>query len=196
MAVMFGTSGVLFPHFLRYGFRMLKHTENRVTIELELSVNLRILRRCLGSRFFTGFSFSFYWVISFFYSANSLLFAAFDTERKTKTNNPTKMAPRMRRTNRPKTAKAKAKTKPKPTLSKKAKTVKTTEMTETKKGGRHPDDDSFWDHFGNLCKYRGRDGTMQVPRTNAGKNQPLAEWVHYSRKRKVVGLLSDHRVDA
>jgi hypothetical protein len=127
-----------------------------------------------------------------FYSAHSLLFAAFDTEQNK--SNPTKRAPRTRRTPRPKTSKANTKTNPTP--SNKAKAKAKTVMTNMKKGGRHPDTYSFWDHFGDRCKYRGHEGTMKVPRTNDDKNQPLADWVHYVRKRKAIGILTDHHVAA
>jgi hypothetical protein len=109
--------------------------------------------------------------------------------RKKSKNNPTKMVPRTKITHRPKTAKAKANamTKTKQTPSKKAKTdttgkaatIATTGMTEMKKDGRHADDESFFNHFGGLCKYKGIHGKMKVPRTSAGKNQPLANGVHY-----------------
>jgi hypothetical protein len=117
--------------------------------------------------FFTGFLFYFYWIVSFFYSAHSLLFAGFDTEQKIYKNNPTKMVLRTRRTHRTKASNTKTRTRTrtntniKPTPSKKAKTTKTA-MTEMKKGGRHPGDDSFWDHFGDLCKFIGYEGMVKV----------------------------------
>jgi hypothetical protein len=75
-------------------------------------------------------------------------------------------------------------------------TIATTGTIETKKGGGHADNESFLDHFGNLCKYRGYHGLMKFSRTNTGKNQPLANCVHYTRKRKTLGILPDHHVDA
>jgi hypothetical protein len=61
-----------------------------------------------------------------------------------------------------------------------------------KKAGRHHEDDSFYD----MCKYRAVNGTMKFPRTNFGKNQPLAEWVHYVRKRKARDQLAPRFVTA
>jgi hypothetical protein len=42
-------------------------------------------------------------------------------------------------------------------------TTTSTAMNETKKGGRHPDDESFFDLFRDLCKYMGHQGTIKVP---------------------------------
>jgi hypothetical protein len=42
----------------------------------------------------------------------------------------------------------------------------------------------------------GSEGTMKAPRTNDGKNQPLANWVHYVRKRRALGLLPGNHVAA
>jgi hypothetical protein len=58
-----------------------------------------------------------------------------------------------RRTPWPKTAKPLVKTKPTPAETAetaKTATIATTETTETKKGGRHPDNKSFYDHLGDL----------------------------------------------
>jgi hypothetical protein len=68
-----------------------------------------------------------------------------------------------RRTPRPKTAKALTKTKPTPYKTAKTSTIATTGTTETKKGGRHADDESFFDRLGDLCRYRGIHGMMKVP---------------------------------
>jgi hypothetical protein len=82
-----------------------------------------------------------------------------------------------RRTRQPKTSKPLAKTKPTP--------LKTATIAETKKGGRHPDKESVYDHLEDLCKYRDLHGTTKVPRSDAG----LGNWVHYIRKRKVQGVI-------
>jgi hypothetical protein len=168
-------------------------------IELQLGVNLRILGKCLGSCFlFTGSLFHFFIQLILYFLLHLTWNKKTKTKTKTKTK-PTNMAPRTRRTPRPKTAKAKTKTKPTP--SKKAKTVKTamttmTAMTAMKKGGHHPDDDSLFNHLGDLCKFRASEGTIKVPRTNTGKNPPLANWVHYVRKGKALDLQYDHHMDA
>jgi hypothetical protein len=127
--------------------------------------------------------------ILIFYPAHSLLFAAFDMEQSKKRKNiPTKILPQTRRTLQPRQskptppkkadadAKAKTKTKPPPpkkakantmpTPPKKAKTNTTRAnnvVTQMKKVGRHHDYDSFYDHFGSLCKYRDAHGTTKVP---------------------------------
>jgi hypothetical protein len=106
------------------------------------------------------------------------------------------MAPQTRRTPQPKTAKAKTKTKPTPSKKTKTANTITTEMAEMKKVGHHPEDESFFDGFLDLFKSRGSAGTTKVPRTNAGKNQPLDNWVRYIRKRKALGMLPDHHGDA
>jgi hypothetical protein len=95
--------------------------------------------------------------------------------------------------------KAKAKTKPTPpkkakTKNARAKTTMTEMTTASKKAGRHPDNNICVDSFGDLCMYRGFHGTMKVPQTNSGKNQPLYDWVHYSRKRKARDEVVDHYV--
>jgi hypothetical protein len=107
------------------------------------------------------------------------------------------MAPQTRRTPRPKTAKSKAMTKTKPTTSMNDKTamIATTGTTKRNKGGRHADDESFSDRFGDLCKYRGYNGRTKVPETNAGKNKS-SNWVHYIRKRNARCVFPDHHMDA
>jgi hypothetical protein len=70
--------------------------------------------------------------------------------------------------------------------------IATTGTTATKKGGRNAGNESFFDRLGDLCKYRGLHGTKKVPRINAG----LGNWVHYTTKRKVQGILPAHHVDA
>jgi hypothetical protein len=83
-----------------------------------------------------------------------------------------------RRTPQPKTAKALTKTKPTPS---KTDTIPMTGMPETKKGGHHADDESFYNRLGDLCKYRGLHGMTKVPQSVA----ELVNWVHYIMKRKV-----------
>jgi hypothetical protein len=67
---------------------------------------------------------------------------------------------------------------------------------EPNKSGRTPDKDIFFDRFGDLCKYKVVHGMLRAPRTNAGKNQPLTDWVHYIRKRKARDELAAHYVVA
>jgi hypothetical protein len=55
--------------------------------------------------------------------------------------------------------------------------------TKVKKPGPKTDDQHFWKRFSELCQYKADHGTMRVPRTNAGSNNILAKWVHYTRKR-------------
>jgi hypothetical protein len=78
----------------------------------------------------------------------------------------------------------KTKAKIKPTLPK-AKT----RINVVKKPGIQSDDQHFWNRFSEMCQYKADHGTMRVPRTNAGTNNILANWVHYTRKRYVKNLL-------
>jgi hypothetical protein len=78
--------------------------------------------------------------------------------------------------------KIKAKIKPTPPKAK-------TGITVPKKAGCHSDDVTFWKCFAELCKYKGDHGTISVPRTNTSKNNTLADWVHYTRKRYVIDKL-------
>jgi hypothetical protein len=85
---------------------------------------------------------------------------------------------------------AKTKTKPTPPKKYKAKTARAkTSMTEMDNYGRHYYGDSFYDHFGDLCKYKAVHGTTKVPRTNARKNECV-------RKRKACDQLAPHVVTA
>jgi hypothetical protein len=144
-----------------------------------LNFNWVPARECYGDflvlAFFTEFSFYLYWVIYFFIQPILYFLMHLTRNKKQNKNNPTKMVPRTKRT--PKTAKAKTNTNPASTKKSKAKTANTTTnaTTDTKKGGRHPEDKSFFDHFGDICKYRGKQGTVKVPRDNAGNNQHLAD---------------------
>jgi hypothetical protein len=116
---------------------------------------------------------------------------------------------RTRRTLRPSQSKPTPSKKPlanvntKPTPPKKAKaetgrakTTMTHTTKEPKKAGRHPDDDIFCYHFVDLCKYNAVHGMTKVSQTNAGKNQSLAEWVHYIRKRKACDKVAPRFVAA
>jgi hypothetical protein len=80
---------------------------------------------------------------------------------------------------------ANAKIKPNPPNAK-------TGITVPKKAGHHSDDGTYWKLFAELCKYKDDHG----PRTNASKNNTLAEWVHYTRKRCVIDKLPVQYLDA
>jgi hypothetical protein len=85
--------------------------------------------------------------------------------------------------------KTKAKIKPAPPKAK-------TGITVPKKAGHHSEYVTFWKRFAELCKYKADHGKMRVPRTNASKNNTLAEWVHYIRKRYMIDKLPVQYMDA
>jgi hypothetical protein len=53
------------------------------------------------------------------------------------------------------------------------------------------DDQVFWLHFSELCRYKAEHGTKTVPRSKHGMNNVLANWVHYISKRYASNLLAD-----
>jgi hypothetical protein len=58
-----------------------------------------------------------------------------------------------------------------------------TPTTKANKPGPPSDDQVFWLHFSELCRYKADHGTMSVPRSKDGTNNVLANWIHYIRKR-------------
>jgi hypothetical protein len=74
----------------------------------------------------------------------------------------------------------------KPSLSKRK-----TPASKAKKPGPPSDDQVFWLHFSELCRYKADHGTMSVPNSKHGTNNLLANWIYYTRKRYTSNLLAD-----
>jgi hypothetical protein len=61
----------------------------------------------------------------------------------------------------------------------------------SKKPGPPSDDQVFWLHFSELCRYKADHVTTTVPWSKHGTNNVLVNWVHYIRKRYASNLLAD-----
>jgi hypothetical protein len=84
----------------------------------------------------------------------------------------------------------KAKTTTRATPPKKATAKKTAPPKQSsKKPGRDHDDVQLFKRFSVLCQFRSANGTDGVPITHAGKNNSLANWVTYLKKKKADGKL-------
>jgi hypothetical protein len=83
------------------------------------------------------------------------------------------------------------------TSPKKAKSKKSAPPKKfPKKPGCDHDDIQFLKHFADLCQYRAEHGTDRIPRKNTGKNNSLADWVNYIKKKKACGKLPNPHVEA
>jgi hypothetical protein len=97
-----------------------------------------------------------------------------------------------KRTLRPRvpTPPKKAKTTTRATPPKKATSKKTAPPKQSsKKHGRDHDAVQFFKHVADLCPFRSADGTARVTRTHPGKNNSVANWVAYMKKKKAAGKL-------
>jgi hypothetical protein len=79
----------------------------------------------------------------------------------------------------------------KPNAKKPSPSKRKTLASKAKKPDPPSDDQVFWLHFSELCRYKADHGTTTVPRSKHGTNNVLANWVHYIRKRYANNLLAD-----
>jgi type IV secretory pathway VirB10-like protein len=79
----------------------------------------------------------------------------------------------------------------KPKAKKLSPSKRKTMAPKARKPGPPSDDQVFWLHFYELCRYKDDHGTMTVHRSKQGTNNVLANWIHYIRKRYAANLLAD-----
>jgi hypothetical protein len=71
----------------------------------------------------------------------------------------------------------------KPKAKKPFTSTRKTPASKAKKHAPPSVDQVFWLRFSEHCRYNDYHGTTSVPRSKDGKNNVLANWIHYIRKR-------------
>jgi hypothetical protein len=70
----------------------------------------------------------------------------------------------------------------KPKVKKPSPSKRKAPASKVKKPAPPSDDQVFWLHFSELCRYNAEHGTTSVPRSKDGTNNVLVNWIHYIRK--------------
>jgi hypothetical protein len=155
-----------------------------------------------------GLFFFYFWVLVLFLQGDFVFhiqdihyfFAALNKEpiRNKKKFKQTIMTPTTR-TLQPRvpTPPKKAKTMTRATPPKKATAKKTAPAKQSsKKPGRDHNNVKFFKHFADLCQFRSANSNIRVPRTHTGKNNSLANWINYTKKKKAAGKFPIVHVEA